>query len=135
MLAAFILPLSTAYAVCEAFGFERGISKSYDEAPVFFGLYTLLIVIGAAMVLWPGLSLYHIMLMSQVVNGVLLPPILIFMVLLASDRNLMGNYANSPAYNFVTWAFTVVLILLTVLLLLASVAPEFTDRLFNLLGY
>lgn len=120
MLAAFILPLSTAYAVCEALGFEHGISKSYEEAPVFFGLYTVLIALGAGMVLWPGLSLYTVMLASQVVNGILLPPILIFMVLIASDKNIMGEYANSKAYNTVVWIITALLIALTVLLLVST---------------
>ena len=134
MLAAFILPLSTAYAICEAFGFEHGISKSYEEAPVFFGMYTALIVIGASLVLLPGLSLYHIMLTSQVVNGVLLPPILIFMVLIASDKNIMENYSNSRMYNVVSWIFTIVLIILTVLLLAATAVPELLDLVMNYLG-
>jgi NRAMP (natural resistance-associated macrophage protein)-like metal ion transporter len=134
MLAAFILPLSTAYAICEAFGFEHGISKSYEEAPVFFGLYTALIGLGAILVLWPGLSLYHVMLTSQVVNGVLLPPILIFMVLIASDRNVMGDYANSCLYNGVAWVFTVALILLTILLLAATAVPDFLNSAMLFLG-
>ncbi len=129
MLAAFILPLSTAYAVCEAFGFEHGVSKSYEEAPVFFGLYTALIIGGAGLVLWPDLSLYHIMLASQVVNGVLLPPILIFMVLIASDNYLMGSYANSKWYNVVAWIFTIVLIILTLLLLGSTLMPEWFEGL------
>lgn len=134
MLAAFILPLSTAYAVCEALGFERGVSKTYKEAPAFFGLYTALIVIGAALVLWPDLSLYQVMLTSQVINGVLLPPILIFMVLIASNKNVMGNYVNSSWYNMVSWAFTVVLILLTLLLLASTLMPDFMDGLMKYLG-
>lgn len=134
MLAAFILPLSTAYAICEAFGFEHGISKSYQEAPVFFGLYTALIVIGAALVLWPGLSLYHVMLTSQVVNGILLPPILIFMVLIASDKSIMGKYSNSQIYNMISWLFTIVLILLTILLLAASAVPDLLDSAMRYLG-
>lgn len=134
MLAAFILPLSTAYAICEAFGFEHGISKSYEEAPVFFGLYTALIGLGAILVLWPGLSLYHVMLTSQVVNGVLLPPILIFMVLIASDRNVMGDYANSCLYNGVAWVFTAALILLTILLLAATAVPDFLNSAMLFLG-
>lgn len=134
MLAAFILPLSTAYAICEAFGFEHSISKSYEEAPVFFGLYTALIAIGAALVLLPGLSLYHVMLSSQVVNGILLPPILIFMVLIASDKNIMGDYSNSRLYNMVSWVFTVVLIALTVLLLIATAVPDLLDSVMNCLG-
>ena len=134
VLAAFILPLSTAYAICEAFGFEHGVSKNHKEAPVFFGLYTVLIVIGAGMVLLPGVSLYHIMLTSQVINGILLPPILVFMVLIASDKNIMGRYANAAWYNWVSWIFTGALILLTVLLLAATLAPQQTDGLLKTLG-
>lgn len=135
MLAAFILPLSTAYAVCEALGFERGVSKTYKEAPAFFGLYTALIVIGAGLVLWPDLSLYQVMLTSQVINGVLLPPILIFMVLIANNKNIMGNYVNSSWYNVVSWTFTIVLILLTLMLLASTLMPEFMDELFKILGF
>lgn len=134
MLAAFILPLSTAYAVCEAFGFERGVSKTSQEAPVFFGLYALLIIVGAGLVLWPDLSLYNVMLTSQVVNGVLLPPILIFMVLIASNKNIMGQYANSPWYNVVSWAFTILLIILTILLVASTLFPDALGQLMGLLG-
>lgn len=132
MLAAFVLPLSTAYAICEAFGFEHGISKSYKDAPVFFGFYTVIIVLGAAIVLWPNLSLYNVMLTTQVVNGVLLPPILIFMVLLASKKSIMGDYVNTKLYNFVAWSFTCILILLTLLLLLSTLFP---DLVANILGF
>lgn len=129
MLAAFVLPLSTAYAVCEAMGFERGVSKTYKEAPVFFGLYTLIVVLSALLVLWPGLSLYHVMLATQVVNGVLLPPILIFMVLIAGNRRLMGRFVNSPLASAVAWLMTLMLIILTVLLLLSAFIPDITDRI------
>jgi NRAMP (natural resistance-associated macrophage protein)-like metal ion transporter len=134
MLAAFVLPLSTAYAVCEAFGFERGVSKSYKDAPVFFGLYTVIIVLSAALVLWPGLSLYHVMLATQVVNGVLLPPILIFMVLIASNRSIMGEYTNSRTFSIIAWIFTVILIVLTILLLVSTIAPDLTEHIFSALG-
>ncbi|MGC7871708.1 divalent metal cation transporter [Desulfosporosinus sp. FKB] len=134
MLAAFVLPLSTAYAVCEAFGFEHGISKSYKEAPMFFGLYTVLIVLGAAIVLWPNLSLYHVMLTTQVVNGVLLPPILIFMVLIASKKSLMGDFANTKFFNIISWAFTIILIILTLLLLVSTIFPNFVTMLFGMIG-
>ena len=134
MLAAFVLPLSTAYAVCEAFGFEHGISKSYKEAPMFFSLYTVLIVLGAAIVLWPGLSLYHVMLTTQVVNGILLPPILIFMVLIASKKSIMGNFANGKLYNGISWAFTAILIVLTLLLLISAVFPDFVSLIFRAIG-
>lgn len=132
VLAAFILPLSTAYAVCEALGFEHGVRKSYREAPVFYGLYTVLIAIGAGMVLIPDLSLYTVMLLSQVVNGVLLPPILIFMVLIAGNVNIMGKYANTKTYNLISWAFTIVLIGLTGLLLASNLAPDAVDRVLGL---
>jgi len=134
ILAAFVLPLSTAYAVCEAFGFEHGISKSYKEAPAFFGLYTVLIVLGAAIVLWPNLSLFHVMLTTQVVNGILLPPILIFMVLIASKKSIMGDYANTKFFNIISWTFTVSLILLTVLLLASILFPELVSNILSVLG-
>ena len=134
MLAAFILPLSTAYAVCEAFGFESGVSKSSKEAPVFFGVYTMTIILGAGIALWPGISLDLVMLLSQVVNGVLLPPILIFMVLIASNESIMGKYKNSTLYNSVSWTFTVVLIILTLMLLISTIAPNFMNSLMKLIG-
>lgn len=135
MLAAFVLPLSTAYAICEAFGFEHGVSKSFKEAPVFFGLYTVIIVVGASVVLIPNLSLYNVMLTTQVVNGILLPPILIFMVLIASKKSIMGEYANTKVYNVIAWAFTSILILLTVLLLVSALFPDFLDSVFSALGF
>jgi len=134
MLAAFILPLSTAYAVCEAFGFESGVSKTSKEAPVFFGIFTVLIVLGAGIALWPGLSLYKVMLASQVINGILLPPILIFMVLIASNVSIMGKYKNSNWYNIVAWTFTSVLIILTLLLLLSTVAPTVLGGMLRIIG-
>jgi len=135
LLAAFILPLSTAYAICEAFGFEHGVDHDYKDAPVFFSLYTALIVIGALLVLWPGLSLYSVMLTSQVINGVLLPPILIFMVLIASNKNIMGSYANSGWYNIIAWIFTIVLIVLTLMLLAWSLIPVQMAQLLTFFGW
>lgn len=135
MLAAFVLPLSTAYAVCEAFGFEHGISKSHKEAPVFFSLYTVLIVLAAGIVLWPGLSLYHVMLTTQVVNGILLPPILIFMVLIASKKSIMGEYANTKFFNLISWAFTAILVLLSILLLISTLFPEYITHVFGAIGF
>lgn len=129
MLAAFILPLSTSYAICEAFGFEQGISKTPKEAPVFFGLYTVIIIFSVLIVLWPGLSLYNVMLMTQVVNGVLLPPILVFMVLIANNKNVMGEYTNSHAFNIISWIFIIILIILTIMLLAFSLFPDLTDTL------
>jgi Mn2+/Fe2+ NRAMP family transporter len=117
LFAASILPLSTTYYVCEAFGWESGIDKRREDAPQFYFLYTAMIVVGAGLVLLPGLPLLKIMLLSQTANGVLLPFILIFMLLLAGDERLMGRYRNGPVLNAVSWLTTVVLIVLTLAML------------------
>ncbi len=117
LLAAFVLPLTAAYAVTEAFGFERGIDRTWSEAPVFVGIYTFVIVFGAAFVLIPSAPLITIMVMSQAVNGVLLPFLLIFMMIIINDGRIMGRYTNGPAYNFVGWTTVTVVIGLTVALL------------------
>lgn len=96
LLAATVMPLSTSYAVCEAFGWESGISKDFREAPVFMGLFTLLLLIGAAVVLIPGLPLIPLILVSQNVNGLLLPIVLVFVLRLAGDRSIMGDQRNGP---------------------------------------
>src|SRR5437667_58072 len=97
LFAASVLPLSTSYYVCEAFGWESGIDRRREDAPQFYFLYEAMIVLGAGLVLLPGLPLLRIMLLSQTANGVLLPFILIFMLLLAGDERLMGRYRNGPA--------------------------------------
>src|SRR2546425_729434 len=94
LLAATVMPLSTSYAICEAFGWEAGISKDFREAPVFMGLFTLLLVIGALVVLSPSVPLFPLILVSQNVNGLLLPIVLVFILKLAADRSLMGDQAN-----------------------------------------
>jgi NRAMP (natural resistance-associated macrophage protein)-like metal ion transporter len=94
LLAATVMPLSTSYAICEAFGWESGISKNFRDAPVFMGLFTLLLVIGGIVVLIPGLPLIPLILVSQNVNGLLLPVVLVFVLKLASDREVMGEYRN-----------------------------------------
>lgn len=120
LLAACVLPLSTAYAVCEAFGWETGISKGWDEAPSFMGIYTALIVIGAAVVLLPNLPLFLVLLLSQDINGILLPVILIFILLLVNDRRIMGRHVNGPFYNVIAWGTAIVLIALTLVLLYST---------------
>jgi Mn2+/Fe2+ NRAMP family transporter len=95
LLAATVMPLSTSYAICEAFGWEAGISKNFREAPVFMGLFTLLLVVGGLIVLSPNIPLIPLILVSQNVNGLLLPIVLVFILKLASDRALMGEHANS----------------------------------------
>jgi len=114
LFAASILPLSTTYYVCEAFGWESGIDKRRAEAPQFYALYAAMIVLGAGLVLIPHLPLLKLMLLSQTANGVLLPFILIFMLILASDERLMGRYRNGRILGAISWAVTALLIALTV---------------------
>jgi len=110
LFAACILPLSTAYIVCEGLGFESGVGMKFSEAPAFYWLYTALIVAGGAVVLLPGLPLVKIAVLSQVVNGVVLPFVLIFMLLLINKKELMGEYVNTNLFNIVAWVTTVVMI-------------------------
>jgi len=110
LFAACILPLSTAYSVCEGLGFESGVNKRFREAPIFYWLYTLLIVVGAGFVLIPSFPLIRMILVSQVINGILLPIVLIFMVLLVNKRELMKNWVNPWVYNMVVWITVVVMI-------------------------
>ncbi len=116
LFAASILPLSTAYTVCEGLGFESGVGRKFSEAPAFYWLYTILIVAGATVILLPGLPLIKITVLSQVVNGGVLPFVLIFMLLLINKKELMGEYVNKPTFNVIAWTTTVVMIILTVLL-------------------
>ena len=117
LFAASILPLSTSYYVCEAFGWESGIDKRRHDAPQFYVLYEAMIVLGAGLVLIPRLPLLRIMLLSQTANGVLLPFILIFMLLLAGDERLMGRYRNGRVLSALSWLTAIALIVLTALML------------------
>src|SRR5580692_8417584 len=114
LFAASILPLSTAYTVCEGLGFESGVGRKFSEAPVFYWLYTILIVAGAGCVLYPNLPLVKISILSQVVNGVAVPPVLVFMLLLVNKKELMGEYVNSRIYNWTAWATTVIMTALSI---------------------
>jgi Mn2+/Fe2+ NRAMP family transporter len=116
ILAACILPLSTAYVVCEAFGWESGVGKGWSAAPVFNAIFTVMIVIGAGVTLIPGLDLINLMVLAQTANGILLPVILIYTVRLSSSRDLMGERANGPIYQGFTWICTVGLIGLAIYL-------------------
>lgn len=104
LFAASILPLSTAYSVCEGLGFESGIDRGFDEAPVFYWLYTLLIVCGSGIVLIPGFPIVRMILLSQVLNGILLPVVLVFVVKLANRRDLMHERTNGPLFNAAAYA-------------------------------
>jgi Mn2+/Fe2+ NRAMP family transporter len=114
LFAAAILPLSTAYSVCEGLGFESGLDKKFGEAPFFYWLYTLLIVGGAAVILVPDLPLVKISILSQVVNGMVLPFVLIFMLLLINKKELMDEYVNGTTFNVIAWVASGAMVLLTV---------------------
>jgi Mn2+/Fe2+ NRAMP family transporter len=120
LFAASILPISTAYAVCEGLGFESGLDKKFHEAPVFYWLYTLLIVFGAGVLLVPRLPLVYISVLSQVANGVLLPFVLVFVLLLVNDRELMGEYVNPRWYNVAAWITVAIMIGLTIAMIVAQ---------------
>jgi NRAMP (natural resistance-associated macrophage protein)-like metal ion transporter len=117
LFAASILPLSTAYTVCEGLGFESGVGQKFSEAPVFYWLYTILIAAGAGCVMAPKLPLVKVIILSQVVNGVVLPFVLIFMLLLINKKELMGEHVNSRLFNIIAWSTTVVMVILTVALM------------------
>ena len=121
LFAASILPLSTAYTVCEGLGFESGVGKKFSEAPAFYWLYTILIAAGAIVILIPGLPLVKITVLSQVVNGAVLPFVLIFMLLLINKKELMGEFVNKPVFNVIAWSTTVIMIVLTLLLVYGTV--------------
>ncbi len=119
LFAASILPLSTAHVICEGLGFEAGIDRKFRDAPIFYWLYTVLIAVGAGLILIPRAPLWRILVLSQVANGVWLPIVLIFMLLLVNRRDLMGDQVNSRTFNAVAWTTSVAMIVLTVVLLYA----------------
>ena len=121
LFAASILPLSTAYTICEAFGWESSVNHKFTEAPQFYWLYSLMIFLGAAIILFPNMPLVAIMFYSQVINGMLLPFILIFMLLLINDRRIMGDYVNGKLMNGVTWLTVGVLILLSAAMVISAI--------------
>ena len=115
-LAACVLPGVTSSAICEAFGWERGADRSWDEAPAYRGIITGIIVVSALIVILPGVNLFDIMMSAQVINGILLPVLLVFLVFIASDRLIMGNWANGRVWNALTWATIVLITVLTVVM-------------------
>ncbi|MGO8720832.1 MAG: Nramp family divalent metal transporter [Acidobacteriaceae bacterium] len=114
LFAASILPLSTAYTVCEGMGFESGLDKSFREAPAFYWLYSLLIAAGAGVVLWPHFPLVKVTILSQVLNGVLLPVVMIFMLVLINKTELMGEHTNNRWFNWIAWGTAMIVIALSV---------------------
>ncbi len=125
IFAASILPLSTAYVVCEALGFESGIDRKFSEAKIFYGLYTALIILGVGLVLFLGAHANTILLWSQVLNGFLLPVVLIFILILVNRRDLVGDKVNSRGFNWVAWISTAAMILLTVVVAYTSLHDLF----------
>ncbi len=124
MLAAGVLPLATAYSISEAFGFEKGVSSSFREAPIFLGVFTFLVVLGALIAIIPGLSLIHILLVTQVINGVLLPVVLIAILKLVNNPELMGSHVNGPLYNLAAWSATLIVSALSILLIVVTLFPN-----------
>lgn len=122
MLAAGVLPLATAYSLSEAFGFEKGVSHSFREAPIFLGIFTFLVAVGGLVAILPGLPLIRVLLVTQVINGLLLPVLLVAILRLASDRELMGQYANGPVHNLIAWLTAAVVSALSLIFILRSVA-------------
>ena len=121
LFAASILPLSTAHVICEGMGFEAGIDHKFNDAPIFYSLYTGMIIVGAAVILIPHAPLEKILILSQVGNGVWLPIVLIFMLVLVNRRDLMGDQVNSGTFNVVAWITAVAVIILTLILVYVSI--------------
>lgn len=120
LLGAMIVPIATSYYVCEGLGFESGVNKNFKEAPWFYGIFTAIIILGSIPPLFPQTPLVKLMLISQVINGVLLTPILIFILLLINKKWLMGEHVNKPWYNVIAWLTVAILIFLSVILALNS---------------
>jgi NRAMP (natural resistance-associated macrophage protein)-like metal ion transporter len=123
LLAAAVLPLATSYSICESFGFERGVSRSFREAPVFQGLFTGMLALGALVALIPGLPLFQLLVVVQIINGVLLPILLVFILLLVNDRRIMGRYVNGRVNNIVAWGTTCLLSALCTIMIASIVLP------------
>src|SRR5580692_1667772 len=121
LFAASILPLSTAHVICEGLGFEAGLDHKFNDAPIFYSLYTGMIAVGAAVILIPRAPLEKILVLSQVGNGVWLPVVLIFMLLLINRRDLMGDYVNTRTFNVVAWVTAVAVIILTLVLVYVTI--------------
>jgi len=120
VLAAMVVPISTSYSICEGLGFESGVNKTFRQAPWFYGIFTALLIIGSIPAMLPNTPLIKVMLFSQVINGVLLAPVLIFILLLVNKKWLMGEYVNKPWYNFAAWTAVGILTCLSVVLVVSA---------------
>lgn len=123
MLAAGVLPLATAYSISEALGFEKGVSRSFREAPIFLGVFTFLVAVGAAIAIVPNLPLIRVLLVTQVINGLLLPIVLFAVLRLVNNRELMGRHVNGPIYNIAAWLTAILVTILSLLYILITLFP------------
>ena len=123
ILGAIIVPLATAYYICEAMGWEAGVNKTFREAPQFMGIYTMMLVTGAVVVLIPNAPLVFLMVLSAVINGLMLPFVLVFVILLINNTKIMGEHVNSKGYNAISWATVVTVAVLTVLFVCSTIFP------------
>ena len=124
MLAAGVLPLATAYSISEALGFEKGVSRSFREAPIFLGVFTFLVAVGASIAVIPDLPLIRVLLVTQVINGLLLPVILFAILRLVNDREIMGTHVNGRLYNAAAWTTAIVVTILSLLLIVSRSFPS-----------
>ncbi|HEX2269355.1 MAG TPA: Nramp family divalent metal transporter [Pyrinomonadaceae bacterium] len=124
MLAAGVLPLATAYSISEALGFEKGVSRSFREAPIFLGTFTFLVAVGALIAIIPNLPLIRVLLVTQVINGLLLPVVLFAVLRLVNDRELMGEHVNGTLHNIAAWLTAIVVTILSLAFILISVIKE-----------
>jgi Mn2+/Fe2+ NRAMP family transporter len=125
MLAMGVLPLATAYSLSEALGFEKGLSHSFREAPIFIGIFTALIVVGVLVAMIPNIPQIQLLLVTQSINGILLPFLLVAIVLLASNPEIMGEYKNSLLYNLAAWLITIIVSMLSLMLIGKTIIDMF----------
>lgn len=123
LLGAIIVPLATAYYICEAMGWEAGVNKSFKDAPQFMWIYTMMIALAALVILIPGAPLVALMVLSAVINGLLLPFVLVYIVFLINNKKIMGEYTNTKSYNYISWGTVVVVICLTAFLVITMLFP------------
>ncbi|RJQ48692.1 MAG: divalent metal cation transporter [Nitrospiraceae bacterium] len=124
ILGAIVVPLATAYYICEAMGWEAGVNKSFKEAPQFMWIYTALIAISALLVLIPHVPLVLVMILSSLLNGILLPFVLVFALLLVNNKRIMGQYTNPKRYNYISWGTVIIIVVLTAALIVMTVFPN-----------
>jgi Mn2+/Fe2+ NRAMP family transporter len=124
LLGAIVVPLTTAYVICEGMGWESGLNKTFKEAPQFLGIYTIIVVIAGILVLIPGAPLVSLMVLASFINGLLLPFVLLYVISLANNKQIMGSYVISKGYNYIAWGTVIVIICLTAFLVVTTIIPS-----------